>query len=577
VWSIRPRTRGFIYKLSNKDTPALDTRNITIRPLTEHGQAVGFASISPDGRLIAYARREGKRSLRVKQVATGSEVTVVPPQSGFFGAGATFSPDGNYLYYTHEDPTNPENTNVYAVPALGGASRQVVSDVNGSVAFSPDGRRMVYTRTIQDKHEDQLLIANADGGGEQVIFRHESGIEGFATSPSWSAATDLIAISANELRENSLSSMLVLTPQGKVVKKFLLSMLVGKVDWLPSGSGLFFVGREKSTGLRQQIWFEPYPEGKPFKISNDLSQYYSLSITADGKSLVTNQEREQATIYVGDSPAVLNDKIDWKLTPISTEQATGYDLSWTAAGKLLQTDASHHAYVTARDGSGRGRLLDDSGMSFAPCACGSGDAVIVSRLLERNAANLWHFNVATGELKQLTFGKDEENSSCTPDGKWVVYLGFDSMQRIFKVPSEGGAPVELAHGNISAPVISPDGAFVAYGRVDGQGSDAKSRFIVQKLDGSAPLQEIVAPSTSNKWTLGWTPDGHALTYVGNTMGNLQNVYMQPLAGGKAVQLTHFDSEPAFVPAYAWSRDGKKFAITRARYNDTDVVMFSGFR
>jgi hypothetical protein len=33
----------------------------------------------------------------------------------------------------------------------------------------------------------------------------------------------------------------------------------------------------------------------------------------------------------------------------------------------------------------------------------------------------------------------------------------------------------------------------------------------------------------------------------------------------------------FSPQAAWSHDGKKFAITRARYNDTDVVIFSGFR
>jgi hypothetical protein len=44
-----------------------------------------------------------------------------------------------------------------------------------------------------------------------------------------------------------------------------------------------------------------------------------------------------------------------------------------------------------------------------------------------------------------------------------------------------------------------------------------------------------------------------------------------------VQLTRFDSEPAVVTAYAWSRDGKEFAITRARYDDDDVVMFSGFK
>ena len=198
-----------VYKLLNKSAPAIDTRNITIRQLTEHGQAVGFASISGDGRLVAYGRREGERSLRVKQVATGSEVTVVPPQTGFFGGGATFTPDGNYLYYAHQDPGNPNNVNLYGVPALGGASRQIASDVTSTVAFSPDGKRMVYTRTIQDKGEDQLLIANADGSNERIIFRHESGANGIDTSPSWSASGDLIALGVLQLgQKDVLSSIL---------------------------------------------------------------------------------------------------------------------------------------------------------------------------------------------------------------------------------------------------------------------------------------------------------------------------------------------------------------------------------
>ena len=88
------------HRFLNKPVMALDTHSISIEPLTDHGQAVGFASISPDGRFLAYARREGKRSLRVKQVATGSEVMVVPPQEGSFDSGAVFTPDGNYLYFT---------------------------------------------------------------------------------------------------------------------------------------------------------------------------------------------------------------------------------------------------------------------------------------------------------------------------------------------------------------------------------------------------------------------------------------------------------------------------------------------
>jgi len=568
---------GFgVYKFLSHGGPAIDTRNIRIRELTDHGEAVGFAAVSADGKMIAYGRREGERSLRVKQVQTGSEVTVVPPQSGFFGAGATFTPDGNYLYYAHHDPANPNNTNLYAVPALGGASRQVVSDVASTVAFSPDGKRMAYRRAVPDKGEDQLLIANADGGSEQVIFRIQLS-DGFTTDPSWSAAGDYIAIGTIAPGGKVLGSIQVVTPEGKAVKSLPIDMLLSAVAWLPDTSGLLFVGAEKTSALRPQIWFQPYPTGEPFKISNDLNQYQSLSVTADGKAFVTTQERPSATIFVGDSPAVLNDKIDWKLAPVSTEQATGFNLAWMASGKLLQTDLTLHFYATAADGSGRVRVLEGDEVSWNLAACGKGDLIVFDKVTN-NAPNLWRFNIASGGLKQLTFGKNDQNPSCTPDGKWVVYVGpgpGDNTAHVFKVSVDGGTPVDLAQGNVSPPVVSPDGTLVAYVRTGGQGASAKSKFIVQKLEGGAPVQEIDASFTLHN--LGWTPDGRALTYVHNTTGNTQNLYMLPLAGGPAVQLTHFNSEPGVIAAYAWSPDGKKFAVTRARYNDADVVMFSGFR
>jgi Tol biopolymer transport system component len=568
---------GFgVYKLFNRGGVAIDTRNLTIRPLTEHGQAVGLATISADGRLVAYGRREGERSLRVKQVATGSEVTVVPPQTGFFGTGATLTPDGNYLYYAHTDPANLNNTNIYAVPALGGATRQVVGDVATTVAFSPDGKRIVYGRKIQSSSETQLLVANADGTGEQVIFRHGA-TEALLADPSWSAAGNLIALSSFEAGKNSITSILVLTPEGKLVKDFPLPIFVTAVSWLPDASGLFFVGAEKSTGLRFQVWFQPYPAGDRVKISNDLNQYTSLAVTGDGKSFVATQERLAATIYLGDFPAVLKYRIDWKLTPISNEEAPGFDLSWTAAGKLLHRDAAFHIYQSGGAGSNRVRLLENDDVAFHPMACGPGEIVIVSRVLEGNVPNLWRLNVGTGELKQLTFGKDEERGSCTPDGKWMLYNGpqQNDAGHIFKISTDGGTPIELAHGTQFDPLVSPDGKLIAYGITEGQGAGAKSKLVLQSLDGGPPVQEINAAAGFSQ--VAWTRDGRAFTYVRNTTGNTQNIYMQPLAGGPEIQLTHFNSEPAVVAAYAWSWDGKKLAITRARYNDSDVVLFSGFR
>jgi serine/threonine protein kinase/Tol biopolymer transport system component len=567
------------FKFLKKPAPGIDTRNLSIQSVTEHGQAVGFASISPDGRFVAYVRREGERSLRVKQVATGSEVTVVPPQSGEFGPGATFTSDGNYLYYTHADPSNPNNINLYSVPSLGGTPRQVVSDVASAAAFSTDGKRIVYRRVIRDKAEDQILIANADGSGEHVIL-HKAIQEGNAlvTDPSWSA-NGLIAVAAFETTKNVITAIRVYSTDGDLIKSFPLNSLVITVAWVPNGSGLLFVAGDKSNGMRRQIWLQPYPEGEPVKVSNDLSYYGSLSVTGDGKSFVTPQQRPSAAIFVADAPPVLGDKINWKFTPISTEQATGLGLSWTASGKLLQRDASMHLYLTNADGGSRTRLLENDGVDFDATRCGPRDTVIVARVLEDNEPNIWRLNLTTGDLKQLTHGIDIEKGSCTPDGKWVVYNENVAADQgiIYKLPVDGGDRVELARGTSFSPPVSPDGKSIAYGKLEGQGPSSRWKLIVQRVDDGTITENFDLAPTYEWSKLAWTRDGKGFTLVRNTNGGVQNLYMIPLKGGKEVQLTHFDSEPGIIVSYDWSPDGKKLAISRARYNDSDVVMFSGFQ
>jgi serine/threonine protein kinase/dipeptidyl aminopeptidase/acylaminoacyl peptidase len=567
------------FKLLKKPAPGIDTRNLTIQPVTENGQAVGFASISPDGRFVAYVRREGERSLRVKQVATGSEVTVVPPQAGDFGPGATFTSDGNYLYYTHTDPSNPNNMNLYSVPSLGGTPRQMVSDVASAAAFSPDGKRMVYRRVIRDKGEDQILIANADGSGERLIF-HEAmrGGNGMFTDPSWSA-NDLIAIAGFETAKNVITAIRVYSTDGNLIRNFPLNSLVMALAWVPNGSGMLFMAGEKSNGMRRQLWFLPYPAGAPVKVTNDLSQYGTLSVTEDGKSFVTTQQRPSSAIFVADAPAVLSDKINWKFTQVSTEQATGFGLSWMASGKLLQRDESMHLYVTNADGGNRIRLLENDSVDFEATRCGSGDSVIVSRVGEENEPNLWRLNLTSGELKQLTHGVDIEKGSCTPDGKWVVYNENVAADQgvIYKLPVDGGDRVEVARGTSFSPQVSPDGKSIAYGKIEGQGPSTRWKLIVQRLDDGSVVENFDLAPTYEFSKLAWTRDGKDFTLVRNTNGGVQNLYMIPLKGGKEVQLTHFDSEPGRIISYDWSPDGKKLAISRARHNDSDVVMFSGFQ
>jgi Tol biopolymer transport system component len=143
-----------------------------------------------------------------------------------------------------------------------------------------------------------------------------------------------------------------------------------------------------------------------------------------------------------------------------------------------------------------------------------------------------------------------------------------------KVSVEGGAPVELAHGDVFGPAVSPDGHSVAYYAHDGEGASQRSKFVIQSIDGGAPVKEMNAPPHIAQH--GWTPDGKGLAYLEHRGGKLE-LCLQPIIGGSPVTLLHFDSEPMSIVAFAWSHDGKKIAITRAVQHNTDVVMFSNFR
>src|SRR4051812_32386872 len=99
--------------------------------------------MSPDGKYITYLRGEiGNRSLVVRQLSTESEIVLVPPTPLGFAA-VTFSPSGDYVYYTQTSRDFSLNT-LYQVPTLGGQSKKIIEDVDSRPTFSPDGKTLAF-------------------------------------------------------------------------------------------------------------------------------------------------------------------------------------------------------------------------------------------------------------------------------------------------------------------------------------------------------------------------------------------------------------------------------------------------
>jgi hypothetical protein len=151
---------GFgLYSLLTRAGPQ-PFRDFTVTQITNTGKAE-MAAISPDGKYILHVQNEnGMRSLRLRNILTGSDTQIVAP-APFRYRALVFSPDGNYVYFRQLTNSAGSSWDVYRLPVLGGTPQLIASDVDSDIIFSPDTRRISYVRANDGKY--RLLTANPDG------------------------------------------------------------------------------------------------------------------------------------------------------------------------------------------------------------------------------------------------------------------------------------------------------------------------------------------------------------------------------------------------------------------------------
>jgi serine/threonine protein kinase len=561
---------GYVaYKQFSSPKTTINPLNMQISKLTENGAATSGA-ISPDGRYAAFVKRGEQESLWVKQIATGSEAQVVAPGPGRFINRPTFSPDGNYIYFEHSDPQDEDENVLLSVASLGGAPQHVLSDITTPVSFSPDGKQIAFVHYDPGEKKSQLVVAGSDGAHRHVIVEREQlAISGAA--PSWSGDGALIAVAQYELGKQGLSSILIFKPDGTELKSFPCPFLVDGISWLPDSTGMFLQVRGPESNFRRQIKFQPYPSGVVQNVTNDLNEYFDVTVTADGRGLATIQQQQSEAVYLGSLPAKWPGEIKLSATPITTGQADGGWLQWSPDGKIFFEDAEFHSFRMNADGTSRVRIPDrDTNAAFG-ISCGP-DAVAFGEIKD-NMLNLYRQSTTTGEIKQLTSGHDAESPACTRDGKTVYYIDNLDGPSLKRVSTSGGAAEVVAHSAANGVSISPDEKRLAFFQFSGGTSVHKVSIVIKNVDGSGQV-ELSSTGVVNRPD--WAPDGKALVVAKRT-GSGANLFYQPLDGSAPTQLTHFDTEPLWVNAYAFSPDGKQIAVTRAKVNDSDLVMFKNFR
>ena len=554
-----------LYKLSIRKSE-LNLQSMKIVRLTQSGKATEVA-ISPDGQYVIYVLQEGeKQSLNVRQVATGSDVQILPPDVVNF-VGLTFSPDGNYIYFVRSDKSTLQYHYLFQMPVLGGTPRRMVRDIDAPISFSPDGRQFAFVRGDPFKSELNLLVAQADGSGERLLVKFPATVAvGFFSGPAWSPDGKTLALATTQVTQGLRSVISAIdVSDGTVREIFSGPNLARQVRWMADGSGLMAGIADITQGMRSQLWQISYPGGEARRITNDLSDYQgpSLDLTRDGKTLVTIEVTRASDLWVapgGDSS---------RARQITSEGPPAFSPSWMADGRLLY-NSNGELFAVRPDGSNPTLLTpNDHNSAFAE-VCGDGRFLIY--MSYRNGQiNVWRMDADGSNPTQLTNEGFAGFPSCSPDGQWVVYTRFKGMTA-WRVPIQGGAPTQLSRQTLSglSAHVSPDGKLLAY-RTWGAAVASPNVLSVVPFGGGDPVYRFDLPPGASEFR--WAPTGNGLDYF-LTRGGVSNLWRQPLAGGPPRQITNFNSEQIF--SFDWSRDGKQLALARGTTSQ-DVILISNFQ
>jgi len=542
---------------------------VRFKRLTDSGDIL-YPTISPNGELLAYVRLEDRQgSVWVKQIATGSSLQTLPPSRTSYRSLA-FSPDGQYLFFREESDPGA----IYQTPVFGGAPKKVADKVWSHFSVSPDGKQLAFIRRDAGRSAHLLILSNIDDGAARELGARQSPMEYGEGAPAWSPDGSKLIVSAGLERQFHPDLLTVDVSTGKESElRTSRWRAITNVLWTPDGKHLIFSARATDESS-SQLWMLAYPDGEVRRLTNDLESYFWLSLSADGRTLITRQQKLIAYLWL------LADGDVKKARQLTFEGRNfdGYSgLAWTPDGKIVFSAFAGNItdlYSMNPDGSNRVRLTTNAGQDNAYPAVSHDGRYIVFSSNRTGASQIWRMDIDGHNQKQLTFGGKQEDSAqfavLSPDGREVFFIKRGvGPAAVWKVSIEGGAPVQVSRLTDATTEdflsISPDGKWLAYRQVSGDqktSEEHSTRIGALPTDGSAELKLFDLPM--QRPITQWSADSAAFDYVAGAF-NSSSLCRQSIAGGEPQILCDFTDR---IYNFAWSLDRKNLVVSRGNlYGD----------
>ncbi len=533
--------------------------------LTSRGD-VGTVAISPDGRYIAYVSGPtGRQAVWVRQVATGSDVLVVPPRADL-GFGLTFSPDGNYLYYLQLDPEHPGYRALFQIPALGGSPVKRMYDIDSPISFAPDGKHACFRRGVPHKHEDDLIAFDLESGIERVVARIPVPVA-IRSAPVWSPRGDRIAIAEVDPRRSARSEIAlyrVSDGRRETLARVTWPVIVS-LAWAPTGRNLVVCAIDLATPTVNQIFLASVPEGHVRRVTNDVNDYFIADVSADGKAMVALRTGRISNLWVA---PVADPGEARPITTASNSETSVQNVTVMEGGAIVFStvrDGFVRLRAIAPDGSGERPL--DSGRGYAFAFRETKDGLVVQQF-DDNASRLLHVDADGGGVRPLTSASDEQLLAASRDHTLIAYSPSKQPQELWVMSYDGSNPRRVVNDYDSQAVFSPDGSRLLYTTLRVVAGRPVFTSQVALISGAPDSLPPLPPQAQD---VKWAPDSRALTFI-DQADSSWNVYRRPLAGGSPEPVTRLREGRTFF--HSWSPDGSHLLLGRVIGQQVNVWLAS---
>jgi Tol biopolymer transport system component len=461
---------------------------------------------------------------------------------------------------------------LWRVPFLGGAPKEIVERINTPVGWSPDGQRMAFVQGVQGLGQS-LVVANVDGGDPRVVATRTGPNGGFATglpgapavAPAWPPDGRMVATLvriSEDVRDLGIVVFDATTHAEQTVK--VTGDVVVGISWLNPKT--LVVAQALEQGTPSQLWRVSFPDGRRTHLTNDVSRYADISISADADSFVTARPDTRVSIWVGDDKGTGKDILN--PSPFLSYAVQYAMVGWDGPRVVFSHTLNGRFEIFRANADGSGSpdpVVPGRDLAVAP------DGSILYRSITAQDLGLW--KVDRDGRNPVQLAKSSINfPMVTPDGRTVLFSSpVGGVQSLWQVPLAGGSPSPAFTTADGKP--QPIGIY-GYSDVSADGHIA--------IGGGSNWTVCDFPACSDKRTLSsplffvrWVPDGKTLSFLdrGALPGVTSNLWMRSQEGSLK-QVTHF-TDGRSIGHYAWSRDGR-LALSRASFS-SDIVLFKGLK